>query len=768
MNRSGFKNFSTLGEECPRCHEKNDKCGIFQDSNFVMCRTDIGDDTKPLEDGNGWQYWPFSNQTNTLHSQVYQYLIDNISLTDQDSENLIARGLTEKQINEGQYRTIPHRKGARGLNNLIQMLDEAHDLNEVPGFYIKDSKRNINALYEQTVIPVRDYFGNVSQIVLRNNGDKKTGRKSKYIMLGSDGKEEGAKSFPRIHFPLGADKCGDEVRVTEGILKSDVANALDDSVYTIGLPGLTARNLIESLDLLQVSKVRIAVDIDWQDNIHVLNGLRRIYASVLNAGFEVVVEEWDIQDGKGIDDVLLSKGKIWQLEHSELENLLEFPRFDRNDWVYVNRLSRFYMTSVSPIKDMTEEHFNNHFAKYKENFAKEAKTLVKQVDGVTYLPKQERIIYEDNFFKLNLWTDTGVKPSEEEGDISLFLEHLEYLFPGDDDQQQKLLDYLSNIVKHRGKKFSYALLIHGKQGTGKTWVYDCIRFILGQSNVVHVPNKYMKNSFNTLLENRECVVIDEIMAEGRLEFMNTLNELVDQDYILLNTKQTVEYQTVFYTNFLMSTNYDDALFIKNGDRKYLVLSSPAIPGDDEECARRGDMLFRWSGGGKEQFPVNEANLAALHRFLLDRQVKYNPFAKAPQTAAKKQMEENTLTPFEAYIKEGIEEEIFPFDKDIVCIELVKNFPIVSQRFGKVTPHKWGSTLRRFGAIPYGSILDENGNVLEEKKVRVRLKGERTNRCVWILRRTATYCNMDKNQIAIRYSQGEDETPENYGDTEEAM
>lgn len=749
QNEGGFSNFSRLGKDCPRCGEENDKCGMLEDVGFVMCRTDTGDGIDPKLDKNGWEYWPLVVGEGDRYHETYSSMLNYIELSKEDQESLESRGISQKTIDENGYRTTPSRNKNGGFRDVISTLDDSYELENVPGFYLKDGVREANTQSGQTIIPVRNYSGRITQLVLRNNGKVAKG-KSKYLMFSSDKKEDGTKVNPSIHFPLGASECTHEVRVTEGILKADIATALGD-VYCIGLHGLTSFGLISAIEMLGVSKVRLCLDNDWHQNKNVLNGLRRIYTAVLNAGFEVVIEEWNENSGKGIDDVLKNQGKIWSLAEEDIEVMVECPRFNREDWAYINRTSQFAKLDICPIKIFDEKHFNNHFVKFKDEFAKEAKVHVRQCDSITYIPKGSRFELNDDFYDLNLWKNSGVEPRNYGVSLDFFFDHLNYLFPNDEAQQNMLLDWMANVVQHRGKKFSYALLLHGEEGTGKTWVVHCLSLIIGKSNVGKITNEYMKGQFNGMFEAKELLIINEIMAGGKLDFMNKMKDYIDCDEITINKKSVQEYQQKFMTNWFMSTNYDDALYVDDKDRRYNILSSPAVCGGEAEAEKRGGRLFRWSGGGKEQFPINEENLATLHRFLLDRKVTYSPFAKAPLTNAKKYMQDESLSVFEKFVKERIDEEMWPFNTDLICLEHIKMFPAIEKRFEKISPHKWGKTLKRFGAISYGSKIDENGKLIEEGATKIRMQSEgKKQRRIWILRKHSMYTELSAAKIEELY------------------
>ena len=742
-----FTNFSRLAAACPRCGEENDKCGVFENTGFVLCRTELDDGAEPRLDANGWEYWPYQIGDSDAHFELYEKFYQLLDLSLDDRAALGQRGLSDQQIDWRGYKTIPY---AQKLSDVLTILNQSFDLTGVPGFFTKDGQRKANVVYKQTLIPVRNFYGRITQFVLRNNNVSDNKRKSKYLLFSSDKKEDGAPIKPQIHFPLGAKEAGSEIRVTEGILKADLATSLG-KFYCIGLHGLGGSALHHAVDLLGASKVRLAIDIDWQTNSNVLNGLRRLYRLLVDKGYEVTVEEWNAADGKGIDDVLLSKGKIWELPAEEAEYLLECPRWDRNDWAYINKTSQFAKVKRKPIYLMDEKHFSNHFAKLKEDYHKDARLQVQQADSLTYRPLGPRLLYDNELVQLNLWCDTGIGPEFEGGDLTLFHAHMDYLFQSDKYQKELMLDWMANIVQNRGKKFSYALVLHGDEGTGKTWIIQCLSLILGESNVGTVSNEYINGTFNGLLEAKELLIVNEIMAGGRRDFMNKMKDYIDAKTITINKKSVPEYEIPFHTNWFMTTNYDDALLIDDKDRRYLVLSSDAKCGDEKEADARGEKLFRWSGGGKEEFPLQVENLSALHRFLLKRKVGHNPFAKAPLTQAKVHMQEESLPLFDKFVKERIEEEMWPFNSDLICIEHIKMMPSIDKKFGKVSPHRWGKVLRKFGAVPYGCKLDTEGNIIEEKKVRVPIRTDnKKRRYIWLLRRHSTYAVLEPSEIEELY------------------
>lgn len=100
----------------------------------------------------------------------------------------------------------------------------------------------------------------------------------------------------------------ERVRLTEGILKADVATVLSGRL-TLGLPGVSAwRHAIPLLCEIHVRTVSLAFDADANRNWNVVRALQRSATALRAAGIQVALEQWGEEDGKGIDD-LLAAGK---------------------------------------------------------------------------------------------------------------------------------------------------------------------------------------------------------------------------------------------------------------------------------------------------------------------------------------------------------------------------------------------------------------------------------------------------------------------------
>ena len=99
-----------------------------------------------------------------------------------------------------------------------------------------------------------------------------------------------------------------QVRLTEGELKADVAMALSD-IPTIGIAGVNNwSSALPVLEGLEAETVRLAFDADMQTKPHVARCCLECASTLRDRGYTVLVETWDISQGKGIDDLLAGGG----------------------------------------------------------------------------------------------------------------------------------------------------------------------------------------------------------------------------------------------------------------------------------------------------------------------------------------------------------------------------------------------------------------------------------------------------------------------------
>lgn len=228
-----------------------------------------------------------------LRDRVYADLLYGLTLSDSHRDQLLRRGLTAEQIETNRYRSLSFLSASQVATRLHEKYGE--ELFKVPGFRAKAA----GAVLTQSsglLVPVRDASRRIQACQVR----KEEGP-SKYVWLSGD-----VSPGTPVHITgVSALKRPESIRVTEGPLKADVVYALEPRFPVIGVPGVsTFKECVPLLRQLRPETVRVAFDADWRKKEPVAKSLKGLVAVLLEERFKVLIESWDIADGKGLDDYL--------------------------------------------------------------------------------------------------------------------------------------------------------------------------------------------------------------------------------------------------------------------------------------------------------------------------------------------------------------------------------------------------------------------------------------------------------------------------------
>ena len=276
---------------------------------------------------------------------VYRTLLSKLTLSEAHRKDLMKRGLSAQEIEDGLYKTVP----AIGLHTLayecifetaiIEKL-MAHKDWGIPGFCdLRDPKRvSLQKRKNGFFIPViqKDGFISGMQIRYDNLSPKATDydreHYKKYSWYSSSERETGCSvtGCENIHFAGNWDKVPKEICLTEGVLKADIASALSKKPF-LGLVGVNnIRQLYPTLNELYekgAETVKIYVDMDYREKKEVAAALLNIRKEInrvgthsytlLNQNREDLVLQFGANMERGEDIVLSSSkplpNKVWAM-----------------------------------------------------------------------------------------------------------------------------------------------------------------------------------------------------------------------------------------------------------------------------------------------------------------------------------------------------------------------------------------------------------------------------------------------------------------------
>jgi hypothetical protein len=351
-------------------------------------------------------------------------------------------------------------------------------------------------------------------------------------------------------------------------------------------------------------------------------------------------------------------------------------------------------------------------------------------DGYTYLPGAPRLVEEARRL-LNRWSP-GPELLEREvtdHEIRPWLDHVEYIMP-DPVEREVFFDWLAHLVQRQKPKANFAVLIGGAQGIGKNLMIEPIIRVLGPGNTRSASEPEIKDKYTTWLAERELVIMEEIYGLSE-EAMNRLKMYIaaPPHTVPVNEKHVKHYEVPNVARFLAFTNQKSALQLSDDDRRWFVVWSSAEPKD----ARYYITFARWC----------EQNAVLVGSWLAQRDITaFAAQARAPMTAAKREMSADSLGSLDYYVHEAIADGRPPFDDDLISVEdVVSRLPFELRDLRPAPNEKsMAVALRKAGA-----------RKLERVSLGRELKSTGASRTVlWAIRRQSMYARMENKELVALF------------------
>lgn len=279
--------------------------------------------------------------------------------------------------------------------------------------------------------------------------------------------------------------------------------------------------------------------------------------------------------------------------------------------------------------------------------------VANRVHNERFIPgAREEIVKQNDVNWLNTYTAPDIIPVE--GDASWMLDHILYLCNGDKTIAAQMLDWMAFTAQNPGVKINYApLLISSAQGVGKDTLGIALARIVGYDNAYFLDDGAIAEGRFDFMKSTSLVIVPEIMCGERREVANKLKPLITQERIRINEKNVKPYRVDNQANFMMLSNYENAAFIEDEDRRYFVIICRQKPKSPEYFTELYGMIW-----GEE--------ISTFAHLLLTRDLsEFNPKAPAPHTEHKDTVRQATQNGIEAWLDDAWNSHCAPFDRDVI-------------------------------------------------------------------------------------------------------
>lgn len=328
-------------------------------------------------------------------------------------------------------------------------------------------------------------------------------------------------------------------------------------------------------------------------------------------------------------------------------------------WVYLKNGDRFY--HVDAKTELTERGFNatydrmvlseedrmlgvatpgSHAASLALNIYK-----IPTVDNTVYLPGFDKVIEVNGKLCANTFDETSVPAAkapetrEEQRAIELWERHFAVLLE-DETERNLVLDYLAYNVQFPAEKVLWAIVMQGAEGGGKTAIYNLLARVVGAQNVSPLSATELQDKYTGWAEGRKMVFIEEIRLHGsnRYEVLDKMKPYVTNEQVTIRRMNRDSYDIPNVTNYILFTNYWDALPLSRMDRRYYVVGT---------SFQTKEQLDDWNAEHPNYFAdlynAVRDHGDVLRHWLLHRQLSdaFQPKRPAPDSAAKYKMRDQS-------------------------------------------------------------------------------------------------------------------------------
>lgn len=323
-------------------------------------------------------------------------------------------------------------------------------------------------------------------------------------------------------------------------------------------------------------------------------------------------------------------------------------------WVFVTRYGEFY--NLQNGQALNRANFDAAFGRFLlddvkraagESFGGKASDValhlheIPQVYDYIYMPGEGQFITVNRSMCVNTFSPSSVPTSKQPSTpddyqaIRVVEKHFELLFPVPE-ERETVLDYLAYNVQFPSEKITWGMLIQGVDGAGKSWISRLMAACLGTENIRNVPGTALRETFTSWAEGRKMVFIEEIRLKDsdKFEIVEKLKPYITNLSAQVRRMRTDGYEIPNVTNYVLFTNYMDALPINNNDRRYFIIRTyfQTVSHIDKFNAENPDYFTNLFG-------ALDFNGDVIRHWLLTRHISDNFRAKgkAPETEAKRMM-----------------------------------------------------------------------------------------------------------------------------------
>ncbi len=266
----------------------------------------------------------------------------------------------------------------------------------------------------------------------------------------------------------------------------------------------------------------------------------------------------------------------------------------------------------------------------------------------------------NNFDGEDLIKEFEKKPKE----LQEILNHILILCNNEQHISNYFIQWMAQMVQFPAVKSVCPTFI-SKEGAGKGTLLQILRRLLGSKSVLETtkPSRDVWGSFNGIMKNAFLVNLNELSARETMESEGVIKGLITDNALQINEKGRNQYEIKSYHRFIITTNKEEPIKTKQGDRRnFIIRCSDQLCGDKKYFDNMYSLI------------KNDDVMATFYKYLLDlpNMDKFN-LLEIPQTEYQSDLNELSIDPILLYITDFTEENFYYKDStDEPIMEVFSN------------------------------------------------------------------------------------------------
>lgn len=231
-------------------------------------------------------------------------------------------------------------------------------------------------------------------------------------------------------------------------------------------------------------------------------------------------------------------------------------------------------------------------------------------DGIVMRPDQPPLVQIKDLQYLNTWAGFAIKPQE--GDWTLLKEHIRiYLCRENEEHYEWLMDWMADMFQEPHNPKGCAVILGGKEGTGKGTVANAIAKIFGIHAVMISNSSHLTSQYNAMIMDSVFLFADEVVYGGNHDAANRLKAMVTEEKNTREKKFGDQKQVKQYLHIMMASNNHWKIAAGPDSRRWFVLEVDTAMASNEEYFK----------AIRQQ--LTDGGYAAMLHELLNREVTHN-------------------------------------------------------------------------------------------------------------------------------------------------